>query len=246
MTKTRINTLCAAALMLLAVSCGKQQAEGPAGTVSFSLATEEEVADIITRSSVSSFTTMPQAADFTVTVSGQDGEETPVTDLGGTLSLAAGNYTAKASYGSSSDEGFGKPYFLGQASFSVNGGAQTAVSIPVKLGNCIVKMEYTDTFRKYFSDWTFTLKTGQGNSFSFGPSETRAVFIDAYTVTLSGTLTNQGGKTQSLAAKEYRNLSAATCYTMRFDASNLGGESISISFNDSVTDVALGEFDLND
>ena len=33
---------------------------------------------------------------------------------------------------------------------------------------------------------------------------------------------------------------------MRFDASNVGGGSITISFNDSVTDVALGEFDLND
>ena len=245
MTKTRINTLCASALLLMAISCGKQEG-GPAGRVSFSLATEEEVTDVVTRSSVGSFTNMPQAADFTVTVTGQDGQPTPVTDLGGTLSLAAGNYTARATYGSSTDEGFGKPYFLGETAFSVNGGSQTSVTIPVKLGNCLVKMEYSDNFRNYYSDWTFTLRTGQGNSFNFGSDETRAIFIDAYTFTISGTLTNQGGKVQTFAAKEYRNLSAATCYTMRFDASNVGGGSITISFNDSVTDVALGEFDLND
>lgn len=69
--------------------------------------------------------------------------------------------------------------------------------------------------------------------------------MDAYTISVSGTLTNQGGKTQNFS-KDYKALAPKTCYTIKFDVSNVGGNSITVSFDDTVEDVGLVDIDLND
>jgi hypothetical protein len=152
----------------------------------------------------------------------------------------------KASYGSVADEGFNKPCFLGEESFSVTGGSTNNVSINVGLANAVVKVACTDAFKNYFTDYTFTLKTGNGTEISFPKSETRAAFIDAYTLTVEGTLTTQAGKTQTFSKSYNTSLSAATCYTLKFDASNIGSTSINISFDNSTDNVDLGSIELND
>ena len=70
--------------------------------------------------------------------------------------------------------------------------------------------------------------------------------MDAYTFRLSGTLTSQSGATQTFAEKEFKNLKPATCYTVKFDASNVGSNSITISFDETTIDTDLVEVDLND
>ena len=70
--------------------------------------------------------------------------------------------------------------------------------------------------------------------------------VDAYQFKVKGELTNQAGKVQSFSEKEFKNLAPATCYTLKFDASNVGGSSITISFDDTVVDADLIDVDLND
>ena len=46
--------------------------------------------------------------------------------------------------------------------------------------------------------------------------------------------------------KEYTGLDEATAYTINFDAPTVGGSTITISFNNNIEEVDLGEFELNE
>lgn len=241
--KRKFQLLLIGIATILLSSC--ENAEGGMGKVSFNVSQQNTVTDI-TKSSVSSYTTLPSVEDFTITIEDSNGESISVSDPNALTTLKAGNYTAKTVYGSVSEEGFDKPCFIGEQQFTINGGESISVNIKASLANCLIRMEYTDNFKNYYSDYSFTLTTGRGAVINFPADENRATFVDAYLVRVKGELVNQGGKTQSFSEKEYRNLAAATCYTMKFDASNIGSASITISFNNNLETVELGEFDLNE
>ena len=245
--RIRMFILGMAALALLPVSCSKQQGESLDGRVSFSLDADGQVAEAV-RSSVADYATLPQSGDFTIVLTNAAGNEIYNGLLQGydaSTALKAGNYLVSASYGSATDEGFGKPCFSGDMTFTIAGGSSVSVTIPVALVNSIIKVECSDEFKSYYPEYSFTVKTGAGTVINFPKGETRAAFVDAYSISVSGTLTNQGGKAQSFSA-DYKSLSPKTCYTLKFDVSNIGGGSISISFDDSVEDVNLTDVDLND
>ncbi len=243
------KTLGIAALALLAtLSCTKRIGGigGGEGTVSFSLGKYAPVVDV--KSNVSDYTALPSAGEFTITVKNSD--ETQVysgllSDWDSTTKLSAGNYTVSAVFGAEGTEGFDKPYFTGTTSFVVNGGAETAVSIPVSLGNSIVKISCTESFKNYFTTYSFTITTGTGTVIEFPSTETRAAFVDAYKFTVSGSLKTQGG-TPKTFSKTYDAVDPKTCYTITFDVADTGGNTISITFSDSVSEATLTEIELND
>ena len=234
------------ALAFLSVACSGHLNESE-GNVLFSLDTDSQV-EVVARSNVSDYTVLPETGEFTIVISNGNGDEIYNGRLDGyntSTALKTGNYSVRATYGNVSDEGFGKPCLSGEKAFSITGGGTVAVAIPVSLANSIVKMECTDGFKSYYTDYSFFVKTGGGTEIAFPKGESRAAFVDAYTITVSGTLTNQGGKAQSFS-KDYKALNPKTCYTIKFDVSNVGGNSITVSFDDTVEDVELIDVDLND
>lgn len=236
-----------AATLPLLLSCTKTEIGSETGRVSFSLAQDETTVDVTpTKGNVSTFTTLPNLSDFEIDVKNAAGEDYHPQGLGTPLVLHSGSYTAEAVYGSVSEEGFGKPCFKGSQSFSVTGGQDTDVKITVRLANCIIKPEYTAAFKQYFGSYSFTVTTGNGTVIDFPSTETRAAFIDAYQFKLTGSLTNQAGKSVTFPEKEFTSLNPATCYTLKFDVSNVGGMSINITFNSETTNVNLGDIELND
>ena len=244
MKESKLLGLTALCALALAASCSKPS-EQTSGLVRLKLKQDSALHEA-TKSSVSDYTALPSATDFSLSITDAQDNRTPVSDPSQAVELAAGNYTATAIYGSTSDEGWDKPCFQGSQSFTVQGGETTDVSITVKLANCIVKVETTEQFRNYYTDWTFSVKSGAGTTVDFAKDETRAAFFDAYMITVSGTLTGQNGKDYTFSSKEYKNLEAATCYTLKFDVSNVGGNSIVITFDDIVDDVDLGSIDINE
>ena len=158
--------------------------------------------------------------------------------------LPAGNYTVKASYGSLEEEGFDKPYFTGTQTFAVKGGETVAVSIPVALGNTIIKISCSDYFNRYYSDYTFKLTRDGAEIATFKKGETKAAFIDGYKIKIEGVLTGEL-KTYTFE-QEYTGLNEATAYTINLDAPNVGGSTITITFNNDVETVELGDYELND
>ena len=79
---------------------------------------------------------------------------------------------------------------------------------------------------------------------TFTKDETRAAFVDGYKFTVEGPLSSETA-TQTFT-KDFSNLDEATAYTLTFDVSNVGGSTITITFDDTVEEVALGNVELND
>lgn len=245
--KINRNALGMLTLALMSVSCSKQQTSQD-GQVSFSLDTDSKVT-MVTRSSLSDYTALPSAGSFTIVLTDGYGDEIYNGLLSGydaSTPLKTGNYSVKASYGSADEEGFDKPCLTGEKSFSITGSGTTTVTIPVSMVNSLVRVECTENFKSYYTDYSFTVKTGGGTEIQFPKGETRAAFVDAYTISVSGELTNQGGNKQTFSKDYTTNLSPGTCYTLKFDASNVGGFGVTITFDDSVADAELIDVDLND
>ncbi|HBH20768.1 MAG TPA: hypothetical protein DDX33_01815 [Rikenellaceae bacterium] len=241
------RTMIAVALASMALfSCCTKQGEKMDGSVRIALAPVTDIVDVTTKSNVSDFTSLPQASDFKVQITDSHDNVTLVTNLDDVTTLPVGDYIVSAEYGSLSDEGFDKPCFKGSQNFTVKGGQTSDVKVTVKLAGSVVKLAFTDNFLHYYSDYTFTITTGNSTVISVPKGETRAVFMDAYQFKVKGELTNQAGKQQELAEMEFKNLEPATCYTLKFDASNVGGSTITISFDDTVVDAGLTDVDLND
>ncbi len=238
----------AALALLAALSCTKRAGgigEGE-GTVSFNLGKYAPVVDV--KSNVSDYTKLPDKGEFTITVKNSDGTAVYTGLLSGwdsATKLSAGDYTVSAAFGEEGVEGFDKPYFTGSTPFTVTGGAETPVSIPVALGNSIVRISCTDAFKNFFTDYSFTLTTGTGTVIEFPSDETRAAFVDAYKFTVEGSLKTQGGTVKTFS-KTYDTVEAKTCYTITFDAAGTGSNAITITFNDGTVEQELSEIELND
>lgn len=230
---------------LSAFACTKAPADGN-GHVSFVLDGNYDVADK-TKSAVSSFTDLPASGDFTLSITDKDNAVVwtgKVDDWDPAAVLRAGSYTVTATYGSLEAEGFDKPYFTGTTDFEVRGGQTTEVKVNVSLGNTVILVTCTDNFRNYYRDYSFKLTRNNAEIVSFVKDETRAAFVDAIRFTMEGTLVSETNtKTFS---RNYSNLDVATAYTFVFDASNVGGASISVSFDNTVETIELGDLELND
>ena len=231
-----LQTIIATMVLFLAISCTKNQSEGN-GHVSFVLSSDIEIADQ-TKSSVSQFTTLPSSGDFTITVTGaSSGYEWTgkISDWDSATMLPVGNYKVTATYGSLEEEGFDKPYFTGSSDFSVAGAQTTEVKISVSLGNTVVMVSCTDNFK---------LTRDGSEIVSFVKGETRAAFVDGYKFTLQGVITSET-KTQTFSS-DYSSLDEATAYTFMFDAPNVGGSAITVTFNNNVETIELGDLELNE
>lgn len=252
-----LQALIGALILFVAASCTKNQVEGY-GSVSFALDNNVEIVEQ-TRSNVSEYTTLPSVENFMITIKDASGAQHwsgLISEwVSSPIKLPAGNYTVEAAYGSIEEEGFDKPYFYGTANFEVIAGETTAVSITVSLGNTIIKVNYSEYFKKYFTDYSFKLTRDNAEVVVFAKDETRGAFIDGYKIKVEGTMTgeqlieNEDGvfvpKTFSYS-KEYSNLNEATAYTLAFDVNNVGGATLTVTFNDTVETVELGDIELND
>lgn len=231
------------AFVLVAISCTKELASG---SLKFYVDSDVDVT-IATKSKISDIIALPNGENFRLAI--KNSTDTLIwNDLlknwSETTKLSEGTYKVTANYGAANDEGVLKPHFVGEREFSIVGDETTEVKIPVELKNCIIKVNCTDIFKKYFTDYSFILTTSANNEFSLDKDWTDPIFINADKVTVKGKFTNQGGVEQNFE-KTYDDLEAATCYTLTFDASNIGSLKVTVTFNDDVTTVDLGDLEIN-
>ena len=91
--------------------------------------------------------------------------------------IAAGNYTLKATYGNIETQGFGAPYYEGAKEFSIKKNESTNISVICYLANVKVTTEYTELFKKYFTDYTVNIRPAGSTDISFDKNETRAAYV---------------------------------------------------------------------
>ncbi len=178
----KLTKMLALTLALAGSLASCKKAEGPSGEgIRFSIGTDCEITDVA-KGKISDYTALPAAGEFTITIKNSSAEvfwKGKLADWNPATPMAAGDYSVEAVYGDVADEGFDKPCFSGSADFTVNGGAGTDVQIHVQLKNAIVRVSCTEAFKKYFSDYSFTVTTGSENVIAFAKDETRGAFVEA-------------------------------------------------------------------
>lgn len=240
-----LKTIMSAIILLAAFSCTKNNVASD-GRVVFVIESNQNVADK-TKSNVSDYTTLPSGGDFVLTITDSESEPVwtgKVSEWSPETKLKEGYYNVSASYGSEDEEGFDKPFFTGASTFTIAGGETAQVSVPVTLGNTVVKISCTENFRNYYKDYTFKFTRDGEDIVTFVKDETKGAFIQGFKFNLEGLLTGEV-KTYTFS-QEYHNLDAATAYTFVFDADNVGGTAITVRFNNTVETVELGDYELND
>ena len=257
--KLRSLTLCALALVgLMACNDSDNAADKgvESGYLTFSVATTDNVDNITTRadkilisSAAGSGYTAPADADFTITITNEDEEQIYSGTVGAwdtATKLEEGAYSVSAVYNNGA-VGFNCPVIEGKADFIIKGGETTPVQIPVKLANAIVRMEFSAMFKNYYSFEKITV-TSQATSVDFTADEARGAFIQATTFKVEGTLTSQAqgtSKTKTFS-KEYT-AKQTQCYSITFNASNIGGNSFDITFGDEPSEtITFDDIDVND
>ena len=245
-----LKTIMSVLVVFAAVSCAKTPSAGSAQVI-FEVSSNQQVADM-TRSNVSDYTTLPSKSEFVLTVTGSDSYTWTgkFSEWNGDTKLLAGDYKVVASYGSIDEEGFDKPYFIGEQTFTVTSGQPVTVKISVSLGNTVVKLSCSEYFQKYYKDYSFTLSRDGKQIATFAKGVDKAAFVDGYKFVLSGTLTSETSTSAlktSTFEKEYTGLYEATAYTINLDVPNVGGGAITISIKDGYAEtIDLKDCELND
>ena len=252
-------TVCALALAGL-VACSNSDTASDAaqkGYLSFAVSAADVVENVtraqITLGEAAGDYTAPADGDFTIEIIDENDEQAwsgKLSEWTATTPLTAGSYKVKATY-DNGRVGFNSPVFSGSANVAILGGETANVEVPVTLQNAIVRLKYTDMFKNYYSFEKFTI-TSLNTAVDFTANETRGSFIETTTFKIEGTLTSQaqdknGGNTTKTFSKEYV-AAAAKCYTITFDASNIGGvNGIQIQFGDEPAEtIDLGDIELNE
>lgn len=182
----------------------------------------------------------PDVSAFAVELRNMDTDEVrtwqSLEDFQAEEGFDVGSYTLTAFYGNANECGFDKPYFKGEASVSVLEGRESDVEVTAQLANVMLGIDYTDSFKEYFRDYSVTAHTDGHANVVYGRTETRAGFLTPGDVTLQVSLTNPSGKTATITPAQFP-AQARHHYHVTFDVSAdpIAGTSLTIIFDDSTT-----------
>lgn len=93
------------------------------------------------------------------------------------VELRVGDYTVVADMGNPEVEGFDQPYYSGSKDIHLEKGDNMDVELECKLANSILKINYTDNFKKYFSTYSSYVSTTKGNTVEYVQDETRGAYL---------------------------------------------------------------------
>jgi hypothetical protein len=240
--------LATAAISAALSGCSKEKVGY--GTASFDAAADESVA-VETKSTASlGLTKLPSASDFKLAVTGDNYSQSyaRLSAYDATTKYAVGSYSATVTYGDVSVEAFDTPCFKATSAFSIMDKQNTAVALKATIQNAVVFITYTDAFKKYFSDYTFTLKTSTFNTeLAFAKGETRKAFISPAAFSVSGKVTTQTGEVKSVPSTTFSDIAAATYYKITYDVNGgaVGSATITVTIDDSIADTITLTIDLN-
>lgn len=130
------------------------------------------------------YTNVPAAEDFSIKLEKVDGSYSKTwTSLSAFKKEAenqfvTGAYTLTAFYGEKEKTGFGNPYFETSTTFTVLANETQKLNLNAGLCNSMVKINFTDEFVNYMSDYYVGIRSeGQPDEFRYASGEYRPVFV---------------------------------------------------------------------
>ena len=137
------------------------------------------------------------------------------------VELRVGDYTVVADMGNPEVEGFDQPYYSGSKDIHLEKGDNVDVELECKLANSILKINYTDNFKKYFSTYSSYVSTTKGNTVEYVQDETRGAYLASGEVTVYVKAKKTGANEATLNVGKYTlNPQYEYALTLDVDVSN--------------------------
>lgn len=239
--------------MLLLVSCANEenQVASGYGSINVEVSADYQVVPVTRSTSETTETSNPDVSEFSLKLVSSDGSFSRawdnLADFDPAEKIPVGSYTMSAYYGSLEEEGFDKPYYLGEADVAVRDRENTPVEINCTLANVKVTVEYSDAFKKYFADYATTVHAAEGDYVKFEKEETRAAYVKPGKITIQTYLKKQNGIESTFEPAAIENAQPRQHYRIKLDiADNAAGEAqLSISF-DETTETQPVAIDISD
>lgn len=220
------------------------------GSISLTLSTDPDISTSkptfrsADTDNLSNYIELPTANDFQITLEKSDGSFLRTwTSLQNFLDYTqentfdVGAYTLTAFYGEKGKQDFDSPYFEASAAFNVLSGKTQELELTAELMNSMVKVNYTDAFKNYMSDFHSRLHTdGRTDDIIYDDSETRAAFIEPKNASLTVHFTTkESGITSSKMVGDFAPM-GKTLHNVTFDIAknDKGTAQLTISFDDSL------------
>lgn len=169
----------------------------------------------------------PDLNSFSLTISRKDGSFSKTWEtldaFDPTQQFPIGAYNVEASYGALEKEGFDMPYYYGTEECIVYDSETSTPTVVATLANTMVSVNYTEEFKKYFTDYSVSIKSEGGSDFiTFAKDEVRNAYVRPGNISLNVSLTKTNGKTLTFNPADIANAKPKTLYRVTFDVN--GGE----------------------
>lgn len=130
------------------------------------------------------------------------------------LLMDAGAYQIVVSAGKKDSAAWELPYFYGKTDCEIVANQVTSAKVTCKIANTKVTVDYSDDFKKYFTDFSTTVSNVSG-SLTYEMNETRGGFFAPDPLKAKLQLTNKDGEQFELN-REYPDVQERYHYTLRF------------------------------
>jgi len=149
-----------------------------------------------------------------------------------------GSYSMKASLGMLEQEGFESPYFEGSENFLIQTGELTQVTITARLANTKATIEYSEAFKKYFSEYSAKVSSPSSGDITFTSDESRAAYFKPSQLSVNLDVKNQQGTSSTIKAATVENTLAQHHYRFRFDV-DAGSSNLKVTFDTSTAEESV-------
>lgn len=188
------------------------------------------------------YTDVPSAEDFKIKLVKSDGSFSKTWNSLSAFKndedneFVTGAYTLTAFYGEKDETAFNNPYFETSSTFTVLANKTHKLDLSVGLTNSMVKINFTEDFKNYMSDYYVGLRSeGKTEEFKYQSGEPRALFLPAENTYL--TLHYTVADTHETRTKNLGSFGAIakTLHNLTFDVRTVNGKTgLGITFDDSL------------
>lgn len=158
--------------------------------------------------------------------------------------LPVGAYTLEAYYGSPDAEGFESPYYVGTQEITIEDDATVDAFITCYLSNVKVAIEYTDAFKKYFSEYETIVQSAGGKPVNFVKDEVRAAYVKPGDISVYANVKKQNGQSAKLNVLDIAEAKAREFYRLTLDV-DAGSSTLKISFDNTTVNEPI-EINISD
>lgn len=204
---------------------------------------------------LSTYITVPSPADFKVKLEKADGSYSKtwstLADFKSEAESATfntGSHTLTAYYGEKGKQDFESPYFEASSTFTVLSEKTQEVNLEAELKNSMVKINYTQGFKDYMSNYHTKIHTeGRTEDITYGMVESRPAFLEPNNANITVHFTTkEKGYTSSVSLGEFPP-QGKTLHNITFDISENqnGTASLDVSFDETLEEEDI-KIDLTD